>query len=384
MKFIHVSDTHLGIRPFKLVEREFDFYRAFSKMIDDALNCDFVIHSGDLFDRGRPSIQTIIFTIEQLKRLKEKGIPFFAIPGSHDISVEGAFISVLDKIGLLKNLASKRYHKQNGDKILINGEKFGEVYICGLAGIRGRIHETYRRIIANPNGSYNIFLFHHIVSSIKDANVFSDIPMSLLPKGFDYYGGGHWHSHEILNYGNGKVVYPGSIEFTELSEYDESKKKGYCIVEDGKIKFVETNTRPIRVVELNCTSMSASEVTKKCCELIPDEKDAIFVIKLKGRLREGVKGEIDRNLINEVSKQKGLLFTKIYLSELQNPINSNYIEVKKKSLSEIEEEYLLKQNYSREIIDAAKEIIRILGSELSGNELELAKKKVISILEGLK
>ena len=68
VKFVHFGDTHLGRRNFKLEEREKDFENAFKQVIDFAIRekVDFVIHSGDVFDTGRPRYKVVNFLVSQL------------------------------------------------------------------------------------------------------------------------------------------------------------------------------------------------------------------------------------------------------------------------------------------------------------------------------
>ena len=60
-KFAHIGDTHLGYRQYNLEQREQDFYDAFNRAIDRIIEekVDFVIHSGDLFNDGRPTIRSL-------------------------------------------------------------------------------------------------------------------------------------------------------------------------------------------------------------------------------------------------------------------------------------------------------------------------------------
>lgn len=79
MRFVHFSDTHLGKSNFKLQERIEDFNKVFEDVISFCIKnkVDFVIHSGDLFDRARPGTGVFLFAVKQLKKLKENKIPFF-------------------------------------------------------------------------------------------------------------------------------------------------------------------------------------------------------------------------------------------------------------------------------------------------------------------
>ena len=91
MKIIHFSDTHLGFSDLDVTnsegvnQREADFYKAFSDVIDAILEIrpDYVIHTGDLFHRASPSNRAITFAMMQLKRLQEAKMPLVIIAGNH-------------------------------------------------------------------------------------------------------------------------------------------------------------------------------------------------------------------------------------------------------------------------------------------------------------
>jgi len=386
MKFVHVGDTHLGKTEARILEREKDFYSSFKQVIDKSVseNVDFVIHSGDLFDVARPPTRTLIFVVEQLSRLKEKGIPMFIVPGSHDMGVEDTMLSVFDRMGLLKNLASNRYYKHDNDKIIVNGESYKGCFICGVAGRRANIDKIYQQLKVEDNSAYKIFVFHHIISDISER--FSDIPSSVLPKDFDYYAGGHWHGYFQTKFGKGDVVYPGSTDYNDLNEIENDPEKYFCIAEvnDGKttINKVPITTRKIVSLNIDCSNLTPKEVTARCIEKIEKTSDnPILILKLNGRLSNGTKSEINRNLIFEHTKASGYLFTKTYIGELENP-NSPFISTKKRSASEIEEEYLLKQNYDENTTRVAKQLINILGKKLTPTEFEKRKNIAIEIIRG--
>ena len=84
MKFAHISDTHLGQHRSKK-EREEDSYNAFRQTIKKSIKekVDFIIFSGDIFDKSHPPNDAVLLMMQQLKLLKEKGIESYFILGDH-------------------------------------------------------------------------------------------------------------------------------------------------------------------------------------------------------------------------------------------------------------------------------------------------------------
>jgi DNA repair exonuclease SbcCD nuclease subunit len=72
MRFLHISDTHLGYQQYNLKERERDFFNVFQEAIDKAIekNVDFIIHTGDFFHSSRPSNESILDGLYLIKKLK--------------------------------------------------------------------------------------------------------------------------------------------------------------------------------------------------------------------------------------------------------------------------------------------------------------------------
>lgn len=385
MRFVHFTDTHLGKSEEHLKERELDFHKAFEQVIDYAIEkkVDFVIHTGDIFDTARPSTDTLVFVVNQLLRLKEAEIPLFVTAGSHDIGMDGTIISVLDAAGLLKNLSNKRYYRHDGEKIIMSGEEIGNCFICGVVGRRAHIDKIYQALVPEKRKEYNIFMFHHIISDINEK--FADIPTSLLPKNFDYYAGGHWHGYFEKKLGNGVVVYPGSTEFNDLKEMKNDSAKYFCLIEtekgQTKVNKIPIRTRQIVFLEANCNGKDSSQVTNSVCEEIKENKNsAILVVELSGRLKSGVKSEIDRGKIQDLALSKGYVYTKIHLSELENP-ETPFVSVKSRGIEEVEEEYLSKQGYDSNSKSVAIELIGVLGKSLTGEELGKATDEAIEIVQ---
>ncbi|MCW1309957.1 MAG: hypothetical protein QXP04_04660, partial [Candidatus Nanoarchaeia archaeon] len=185
------------------------------------------------------------------------------------------------------------------------------------------------------------------------------------------------------------IVYPGSLEYCDVREMESDAEKGFYIVEvdNGKtsLKWIKVKVRKIMVRKLNCNNLSAHEATENCLKLIREEaknlENGVLILKLEGRLKSGSRGEIDRTIIEKVSKEFGVLITQVYVSDLLDPTSAISIDIRSKSLEQIEQEYLERQKYDTKMIKVARELISILGQELGGDEIEREVNKACEIIE---
>src|SRR2546429_3848544 len=88
---IVTSDNHLGayyarMRPDLLERRRRRLQMGFERAVDAAISrkVDLFLHAGDLFDRPDPRNADRRFAAQQLRRLRDAGIPVFAVAGNHD------------------------------------------------------------------------------------------------------------------------------------------------------------------------------------------------------------------------------------------------------------------------------------------------------------
>ena len=208
----------------------------------------------------------------------------------------------------------------------------------------------------------------------------------MLPHGFDYYAGGHWHGFFQTKYREGIVVYPGSTDYNDLNEMEKDPAKYFCLVSvnDGKthVQKIEIHTRKIVSITANCNDMDAAKVSEYVAKKIPDDGDEkILIIKIDGKLGKGVKSEIDRTKISDSSKSKGYLYSKIYIGELENP-EAPFVSAKRRTPSEIETEYLEKQKYQKNEIKVAKQLINLLGKKLKPSETDSRIKAATEVIRG--
>jgi DNA repair exonuclease SbcCD nuclease subunit len=305
MKFLHISDTHLGYSQYGLKERKKDFLDVFHEAVDVAVDeqVDFIIHSGDFFHTSRPSNQTFLEGLEILKRLKDCNIPIFTISGNHDRGSQVKDVSplaILEPLGL--NLVDSGFKEYNG--IYIGGLKYiSKAGLKQIGGIRG-ILEKYLENLKEDR--FKILMLHQEFTPLFPG---SELYMEKeIPEGYDYVGIGHYHIKQEPKVINGAtVVYPGSTEFTAYNENEDKTEKGFYIVEvsggNTSCRFYKLkNKRPFLSVLLEEDTLEESiKDLKSQVEKILDEKGKKPVVIFKGILRD-----LDIKDITSLLEKEGL------------------------------------------------------------------------------
>lgn len=227
MRFAHLSDNHLGYKQFGIDEREKDFYDVFEKTIDKIieLDVDFVIHSGDLFDQSRPSTNSLLVFQKGFLKLQDAGIPFYIIAGNHD--------SVLRK-GVKPPIA---LFEELGLNIIKREQAFVEndVLICGIQYVPKSQKRTLLKILEtlselSDEHEKSILVLHQGISKYLPEEAY-ELDLNELPDNFNYYALGHIHDYFEEDYGNGKLVYPGSMELYKINDNYKTFGKGFCVVD---------------------------------------------------------------------------------------------------------------------------------------------------------
>ncbi|WP_456382375.1 metallophosphoesterase family protein [Persephonella sp.] len=304
MRFIHISDTHLGYHQYGLQERAEDFFYAFKEAVDYAIDvkADFVIHTGDFFHSSRPSNNIILQGMELVKKLSEAKIPVFVISGNHDRGSQVRDVSplsILESVGL--RLVDTGVVEHDG--IFIAGLKY-----ISKAGLRQlNFREVMERYLEETGDGFKILMLHQEFQPFfpdSGLNVHVDIP-----EGFDYIGIGHYHIAQPPAVINGAtVVYPGSTEFTAYNEKEEEKGKGFFDIKvdsDGlKTEFVHIkNRRPFLFFGFSGDE-EFREVVLQIKESLQKEYRKDPVLILRGNVRELNPREIHSILETEGIKER--------------------------------------------------------------------------------
>ncbi len=252
MKFLHISDVHLGATPDSGMpwgsEREKEVWSSFQNIINicNEEQVDLLLIAGDLFHR-----QPLI------RELKEVNYSFSKLVNTQVVLMAGNH----DFIGARSNYLNFEWNEkvhplfdENFDKVELH-EMNTEIY--GISYHSRDITEPlYDEIHPEENDRIHILLAH--------GGDEKNIPMNrkkLGSSGFDYIALGHIHKPEIINV---KMAYSGSLEPIDKNEIGE---RGYILGEitdqgegekETTIRFIPGCVRQYKRVNLTVNSQSTN------------------------------------------------------------------------------------------------------------------------------
>lgn len=331
-RFAHLADVHLGYQKHEnLVRIERDvFSRAVSECISRKV--DFVLVCGDLFHINIPDMSTNVFAFEKFRQLKEAGIPVYAVYGSHDFSP--TVKSIIDLLAAA-DLITKVTVQTDADEGIGIGfvtDPGTGAKIAGLPGLKTgmdrKLYENLDRESLEAEVGFKIFMFHGAIGellSLADQGEDS-MPLSLLPRNFAYYAGGHIHRHKHEEYPKyPHVVYPGTIfagYHKDLEENARGAKRGLIIADFDDaitcVKFVELGNARYEIIEMQCENRDADSVNAELCKRADsiEPGDRIIIIKLAGELSTGKTANVDTGAVRRSLRDAGALEVIIHKNQL--------------------------------------------------------------------
>ena len=329
-KFAHITDCHLGSwRNPKL--RDFNL-QAFEKSISISIKeqVDFILITGDFFDVNIPQLAPVKRAVEILKQARDSGIAVYMIYGSHDFNT--ANISMIDILHSAELFIKPTDFQTNTDSVILKFfvDKKTGAKITGISGRKvGLDREMYEKLDKKNlemEDGFKIFLLHKGIQEIlpSDMNFRDSLPISLVPKGFDYYGGGHIHKRVEKKINGSVIVYPGPLfgsSFQDLEETAKGEKRGFYIISfDKKIldcRFIEINLVDILYNEIVSSKWNSEtledEITKNIFGL--EVKNKVVLIKVKGKLL-GKRSNIDFGKFSLDISNRGALMSFINTNNL--------------------------------------------------------------------
>ena len=302
MKFAHLADCHIGSwRDPKLKDiSTIAFQKAIDKCMEE--NVDFILISGDLFNTSLPRIDNLKKVVSILKQLKDKNIPVYIIPGSHDYSPSGkTMLDVLEQAGLFVNVV-KGEEIDGKLKLSFTIDQKTGAKITGMLGKRYSLEKEYYKNLILENleqeQGYKIFMLHSGIDELKpedQQNIITQ-PISLLPKNFNYYAAGHVHIvKETKIDGYGLIVYPGPLFPNSFSELEKLGTGGFYIVEDDKPTWHSIQVYNVHKIIMDCSQKNTEQVYDEIINEIKDKEfnNTIVLIRLSGSLESGKPHDID-------------------------------------------------------------------------------------------
>jgi len=366
MRFTHFADCHIGAwRDQKLSDVGLKaFEMAISKSIEKKV--DFVLIPGDIFNTALPPIDKLKSVVMSLKRLKNNNIPLYVVPGSHDYSPSGkTMLDVLEKADLLINVC-KGSVEGNILKLNFTVDPKTNAKITGMIGKKGMLDRKYyenldRESLEKEEG-FKIFLFHTALSELKPKNLekMESSPVSLLPKGFDYYAGGHVHIIENKNINGYNIAYPGALFPNNFREIEIFKNGGYYFYDDGNITWNAVVVKEVECMEFECTGKNPADILKEIMDKIKelDVSDKIVTIRVKGKLSSGKPTDIRFDEVFGILYHKGAYFVMKSTSMVETR-EFEKIQTRASSIEEAEEK-VIKENLGQSKIKNEEELLRNL------------------------
>ena len=384
MKFAHLADCHIGSwRDPKLKDTS---TLAFTKAIDKCIKekVDFILIAGDLFNTSFPRLDNLKTVVTKFKQLKDLNILVYIVPGSHDYSPSGkTILDVLEEAGLFVNVF--KGSAENG-KLKLNftiDNKTG-AKITGILGKRGSLEKSYyEKLITehleNEKG-YKIFIFHSGIDELKPKemeNIISQ-PLSLLPKGFDYYAGGHVHivdDKQIDSYG--RIAYPGPLFPNSFAELEKLERGGFYIVENGNLRWEPIQIYNIEKLQVKCDHKTPEQIKEEVLTHFKNKElnNTVVLIRLQGILESGKPSDIDFKEIFNALYEKSAYF----VMKSSHAVSSKEFEEIKTDAKNVEdiESFLIKEHLGQIKLDnlpiekeeeLIKNLMKILSTEKQEGE----------------
>jgi len=319
---------------------------AFVKAVDLCIekNVDFIIISGDLFNTSLPSVDNLKQTVEKLKELNDKDIPVYTVAGSHDFSPSGkTMLDVLEKAGLIINVV-KGEVIDDKLKLEFTIDKKTGAKITGMLGKKGSLEKEYytnldKEDLEKEEG-YKIFIFHSALTEFKpnDLKDIESSPLSLLPKNFNYYAGGHVHYvFSKKEEGYGLITYPGPLFPNNFKELEDLETGGFYIVEDNEISFEPIQIHNVFKIKINAEAKTVEQIEEEINEKIKTNEfnNTIITLRIEGILSSGKPSDIDFKGIFERLYNKSAFFVMKNTNKLLSK-EFEEVKVQESSVEDIE------------------------------------------------
>ena len=264
MKFIHLSDLHIGkrINEYSMLEDQAYILSSIIDIIDD-VKPDAVIIAGDVYDKAIPSAEAVQLFDDFLVKLSERSLHVFVISGNHDSPERISFgARLMEKSGIHLSPVYDGHIKSVTLK-----DTYGSVHIHMLPFIKpahvrrfydeedvvsytDAVRVALSKQAFNKN-ERNILITHQFVTGAQrteseeiSVGGSDNVDLSVF-EGFDYVALGHIHRPQSCGADN--IRYSGTPLKYSFSEAKD--KKSVTVVElfeKGTVKISQIPLVPLR------------------------------------------------------------------------------------------------------------------------------------------
>jgi DNA repair protein SbcD/Mre11 len=304
IRILFLSDSHLGfdlpVRP--RVERRrrgHDFLANYLAALEPALSgeVDLVVHGGDVFDRPG-TISTLAYqAFEPLRRIADRGMPVFIVPGNHERS----------RLPHLRFAHHPRLHVFDRPRTVTIEVGGTRVAVAGFPYERRDVRTRFPSVLEatgwrRESAALFLLALHHCVQGATVGpgdftfTTGSDVirPRDIPPR-FSAVLSGHIHRHQVLTTDRSArplavpVLYPGSIERTSAAEIGEPK--GFMLIRvsvaDGTVRlqweFRRLPVRPMLRREVSVEGVTPESLESALRAIVGEVPgDAVLSIRIKG------------------------------------------------------------------------------------------------------
>ena len=317
VRILLLADTHLGfdlpVNPrVNRRRRGHDFQANFAKALQPALtgDVDLVVHGGDVFNRSRPPSSVVWQAFEPLKRVADRGIPVYVVPGNHERG----------RLPHLRFAQHPYIHIFDEPRTFVTTIHGIRVALAGFPSERDDVRRKFIELVAGTGhdaveAHVRLLCLHQCVegATVGPANyTFTTAPDVIrtvdIPLGFAAVLSGHIHRQQVLATDlRGRplpapVLYPGSIERTSIAEADE--EKGYMIVELSRERervnvswhVHSLPARPLIRHDLQLDGLAATQVESAIRLLVASAPaDAVISVRVTGAVTRDVARVLSAN-----------------------------------------------------------------------------------------
>ena len=255
MRFLHLSDLHLGkrVNEFSMLEDQAYILKEILNIIDEQ-KVEAVLIAGDIYDKVIPSAEAVRLLDDFLTRIAARELPVFLISGNHDSAERIAFGS---RLMSSRQIYLSPVFESDVEPVTIS-DRCGEINIYMLPFVKPSLVKrvypeeeiiTYQDAVNAAvqhmqidTDKRNILLVHQFVtgaarcdSEEQSVGGVDDVDASVFD-GFDYVALGHLHGPQKI--GKETVRYSGTPLKYSFSETNHKKVAVIVDVEEkGKINI---------------------------------------------------------------------------------------------------------------------------------------------------